>query len=426
MTRRDVHVPAIPRKALSVVGVRRAGKTSLLWQCLDDRLRAGRPRESLVLLGLEDDRLVGIDAADLDWVIEEYFRRYPDFRTRGAVTLCLDEIQVVPGWERLVRRLVDTEHIELLVSGSSAKLASREVATSLRGRAMEVLVHPFSFREALRHRGREPAVGWHELDAPARSTLDHGLREYLVTGGFPEAQDASERDRVSLLRAYVDVVVLRDVVERHAVSNPLALRWLQRQLLSTPAGLFSVGKLFGAMKSQGIAVGKDTLHAYLSHLEDAFLVRTVWMHTASERQRMVNPRKVYPVDPGLIGAYERTGRAQVGHALEATVFLELERRGAAAGYVLTEEGWEVDFYAIVPGGPPQLVQVCADLGDPETLDREVRALESAGSVYPEARRQLVTLDASPPHIAMPRGIEWWPASRWLLGEAEDRPMRATR
>ena len=97
------------------------------------------------------------------------------------------------------------------------------------------------------------------------------------------------RDRASLLRSYVDVAILRDVIERHGVSNPAALRWLQRHLLGNPAGTFSVQKFFDALKSQGLPVGKNTLHDYLAHLEDAFLVRTVSLHTASERQRVVNP-----------------------------------------------------------------------------------------------------------------------------------------
>ncbi|HYW30463.1 MAG TPA: ATP-binding protein [Gemmatimonas sp.] len=416
LTRRDVRVPSVPGKAVAVIGMRRAGKTSFLWQCLADRVAAGRARESLLLVGLEDDRLAGIDASDLDWLVEEYFRRHPELRggAAGGVTLCLDEIQMVPGWERFARRLIDTERIELLLSGSSAKLLSREVATSLRGRAVEALVHPFGFREALRHADADPGTRT-EFNAAERSALDAALRVYLETGGFPEAQGLAARDRVPLLRGYVDVVVLRDVIERHAVSNPVALRWLQRQLLSTPAGAFSVQKLFNTMRSQGLTIGKDTLHEYLGHLEDAFLVRTVWMHSASERQRMVNPRKVYPVDPGLIAVYERSGRAQTGHALETAVLLELERRGAEIAYVRTADGYEVDFVATTPGGRPHLVQVCAESHDPATLERETRALVDARKEHPGADALLLTLDAQPPSTGTPKGVRWMPASEWLLG-----------
>jgi len=112
-------------------------------------------------------------------------------------------------------------------------------------------------------------------------------------------------------------------------------------------------------------------------VEDAFLIRTLSLHTSSERQRMVNPRKAYPVDPGLIPIYERSDRPNWGHALETAVFLELERRGYEMGYVRTPQGFEVDFLAKSPGEPPLLVQVCADVQDPQTYDREVRALPAA-------------------------------------------------
>ena len=163
---------------------------------------------------------------------------------------------------------------------------------------MEVLVHPFSFGEALRHTGDDP---------PARETIDHRLRRYLVEGGFPEAQGVEPQDRVALLTGYVDIVVLRDVIERHEVTNPLALRWMQRQLLANPGGRFSVQKQYDTLRSQGVRVGKDTLHAYLGYLEDAFLVRTVSLHSPSERRRMVHARKAYPVDPGLIELFATSG-----------------------------------------------------------------------------------------------------------------------
>jgi len=414
LTRREARLPALPGKALAVIGVRRSGKTSFLWQCLQDRLAAGIPREALLLLGLEDDRLAGMGIQELDWVMEEYFRMHPQLRDSGTVSFFLDEIQNVPGWEGFVRRIVDTERVEVFLSGSSAKLLSREVATSMRGRALEVLIHPFSFLEALRHAGALPDVSWNRLPKAGRSELDHRLREYLVEGGFPEAQGAEERDRSALLRSYVDVVVLRDVIERHDVSNPLALRWMQRHLLASPAGMFSVQKFYDALRSQGIPVSKNTLHAYLAHLEDTFLIRTVSLHTASERRRMVNPRKAYPVDPGLISLYERTGRSNLGHALETVVFLELERRGYEASYVRTSAGWEVDFLTTAPGRPPQLVQVCLDLEKAETREREVRALLRAAEEHPRATLLLLTMDSTPPRTDLPSPVEWRPAAQWLL------------
>ncbi|OGK77580.1 MAG: ATPase [Candidatus Rokubacteria bacterium GWC2_70_16] len=415
LTRRDVRLPEVPGKALAVVGVRRSGKTTFLWQCLADRLQAGTPREALLLLSLEDDRLAGLSAADLAWLVEEYFRSQPGIRDARTATFFLDEIQSVLGWETFARRLVDTERVSLFLSGSSARLLSREVATSMRGRALEVLVHPFSFREALRHLREEPDAPWNRLPKARRSALDGRLRRYLAHGGFPETLGVEERDRAALLRSYVDVVVLRDVIERHAVSNPLALRWMQRHLLANPAGLFSVQKCYDALRSQGIPASKDSLHAYLGYLEDAFLVRTVSIHTASERQRMVNPRKAYPVDPGLIPLYERAGRSNLGHALETAVFLELERRGYEAAYVRTREGFQADFLATAPGLPAMLLQVCQDVHESSTWEREVRGLAGAAVEYRKAVPLLLTLDAMPPRPPLPRPLRWLPAVAWFLG-----------
>jgi predicted AAA+ superfamily ATPase len=255
-TRRDVYVPAIKGKALAVIGMRRSGKTTFLWQCLADRLAAGTPRDALLYFNFEDERLAEMTTQDLQLVVEEYYSLHPERRDAQRVTLFLDEIQSVPGWEAFVRRLLDTEKVELFLSGSSARLLSREVATSMRGRAMEVLVHPFSLREALRHRGVEPQKPWDDLPKAARSTLDKHFRAYLTEGGFPESQGVPARDRASLLRTYVDVAILRDVIERHSVSNPAALRWLQRHLLGNPAAPFSVQKFFDALKSQGLPVGR--------------------------------------------------------------------------------------------------------------------------------------------------------------------------
>lgn len=416
LTRRDVRLPRVPGKALAVIGMRRSGKTSFLWQTLADRLQTGVPRETLLYFNFEDERLVGLTASDLHVVVEEYFRLHPEWRDQRQVSFFFDEIQVVPGWETFARRLLDTEKIELFLSGSSARLLSREVATSMRGRALEVLVHPFSFREALRHQGAEPIKHWSSLPKASRSDLEKRLRDYLVNGGFPEAQGLDARDRASLLRSYVDVAILRDVVERHAISNPIALRWMQRHLLGNAAAAFSAQKFFDALKSQGIAIAKDTVHAYLAHLEDAFLVRTISLHTASERQRMVNPRKAYPVDPGLIPIYERSGRAHTGHALETAVLVELERRGGEIGYLKTASGYEVDFFVRTPDGGEHLVQVCTDLADPAVQDRELRALAEATAEHPRAKPLIVTLESPPPALKLPARTRWQHAAAWLLGE----------
>jgi predicted AAA+ superfamily ATPase len=285
----------------------------------------------------------------------------------------------------------------------------------MRGRAMEVLIHPFSFREVLRHVGEEPAGPGSAWPKALRTAIDGRLRDYLTVGGFPEAQGVPLRDRRDLLRTYVDVAILRDVIERHSVSNPIPLRWLQRHLLASPAAPFSIQKFYDALRSQGISVGKDTLHTFLDYLEDTFLVRIVSQHSASERKRRVNPRKAYPVDSGLIPVYEQAGRANLGHALETAVLIELERRGYEVSYVRTRDGFEVDFLAQSPESEWTLLQICSDLSNSATREREVSALLSARAEYSHATPVLITLDAIPPQPALPAPLQWQSAAVWLLG-----------
>lgn len=412
-TRRDVRLPHIPGKAFAVVGMRRVGKTTFLWQVISDRLQQGAPRESLLYFNFEDERLAGMTASDLQLILEEYYALYPQFRDRHRVLFLFDEIQNVPGWERFVRRLLDTEQVEVFITGSSAALLSREVATSMRGRAVEVPIFPFSFREFLRHRGREPEAPVKRLPKAERSMLQHSLLEYLQVGGFPEVQELEPRDRYELLKTYVDVVLLRDVIERHSVSNVHALRWLVRHLLGAPAGPFSVHRFHRDLKSQGISVGKDTLHEFLSYLEDAFLIRIVWLDAASERKRMVNPRKIYLVDPGFIPVFARFGVSSLGPALETVVLLELERRGAEVRYVRTPHGFEVDFLARYYDGREELIQVAAEVRDPETREREIRALLDAAELYPQASLHLITLEPETT-TEIPANIRLHPAFTWLL------------
>ena len=421
LTRRDALLPAVAGKAHAVIGMRRSGKTCLLKQLLAAIRGSGAP-ERAIYLSFDDDRLAGSDASQLDALLEEYFLRHPEFRHRGRVAWFLDEIQLVDGWDRFVRRVLDTEALDIVVSGSSARMLSREIHSSLRGRALPTVITPFSFREALRHRGEEPTERVDRLPPATRSAVEKRLREYLVAGGFPEAQGVGKRPmdratRLSLLQGYVDTVLFRDVIERHAVSQVAALRWIIRYALRNPCGSFSAHRLHTDLRSQGYNIAKDTVHALLDHLTDAFVIAAVPVATESERRRNTNPRKLYPADPGLIDAFDTSGRPNTGHALETAVFNELSRRGAAVSYVKTSEGFEVDFLAHYPDGRQELLQVCADAADTATWQRETRALDAARDDHPRAERTIVVLDTiSARSLSHPK-TRVLPAHHWLLAES---------
>jgi len=187
--------------------------------------------------------------------------------------------------------------------------------------------------------------------------------------------------------------------------------------IGSAAGLFSVHRFFNDQKSQGVAVSKDALHAMLAQLEDAFLIRLVPLRTASERQRQSNPRKAYPVDSGLITAFDRSGKANAGHALETAVLVELERRRCERACVRTREGFEVDFLATPLTGRPVLIQVCADVSAADTRAREFRSLVAAMVEHKRLSALLLTKDSTGISVAQseaPKGVTIRPAWEGLL------------
>ncbi len=174
VTPRSLSLPSLPGKADVVIGMRRSGKTWFLYQQIEDRLAQGIDRSRLLYLNFEDERLLPLATSDLSSIPEAFYRRFPAGREQPC-WFFFDEIQNVPGWESFVRRLLDTERISLVLTGSSARLLSREIATSLRGRSLATEILPFSFAESLRHEGLEPPASW-PPGAKARSLLEHRLR----------------------------------------------------------------------------------------------------------------------------------------------------------------------------------------------------------------------------------------------------------
>ena len=240
--RRVYGLTRFPGKATAVVGMRRAGKTTFLHQLRQEFMTMGAALSRAPYVSFEDERLTGLEARHLDLLLDEYQRHSTAEPGAPPVMWCFDEIQLVPGWERFVRRLLDTEAVQVFVTGASAALLSREIATALRGRAWQVLMHPFGFDETLRHQGMEIPERTDVMPRGERMRLEQEFAAWLVAGGFPEAQGLDTAPRHQLLRDYVDVAVLRDVVERHGVGNVTGLRWLVRQLLGNAGGSFSVEK----------------------------------------------------------------------------------------------------------------------------------------------------------------------------------------
>ncbi len=417
-TPRETSTAPLEGKSRAIIGMRRAGKTTFLYQCLAARLAEGVPRNRLVYFNFEDERLGEMDAVDLGMILDEYYRSHPEFRRTHRVTWCLDEIQVIPGWERFIRRVMDTENVEILLSGSSAKMLSREVATTMRGRSLETVITPFSFREFAKARGLSPRDS-SLLASRERSSWLACFDQYLEIGGFPEAgKESLKNQRVNLLQGYVDTVLFRDVAERHGITNLVALRAFVRQLLRQPASPLSVSKVYADFRSRGISLTKETLLSMLAHLEDAFLVFTLPVASHSERRQQVNPRKLYLADHALAAAYNPRKNSDRGHYLENIVACELLRRSMSVAYVKTVQGYEVDFLVTESSGDTQLIQVAADVENESTFEREIRSLVGASKEFPEAKKILLVEDAPPRGFRFTEGVEVMPIWQWLLRSTE--------
>lgn len=415
LTPREAGLPEVGGKAHAIIGMRRAGKTFFVFQQLQRRLKSGVSRDRLVYFNFEDERLDRMRAQHLGLLIEAYYRVYPDYRHKSRVTFGLDEIQRVPGWESFIRRVLDEENAEILLTGSSAKLLSREISTAMRGRAVETTITPFSFREfVIHHGGRVPKPG-KLLSAASSTKLLHAFDQYVNTGGFPEVQALSDRDWLQVLQRYVDVVLFRDIIERHNLTNVVALRALVRQLLRSGGTSLSINKLYNDFKSQGVRVSKESLMEYTQHLKDAFLIHPLEVHSHSVRRTQVNPRKIYVADHSLVKAFHPIPQNDIGHLLENIVACDLLRRARSVHYYKTKSGREVDFIAFDYSGDEHLIQVAASISNSDTLNRELRALNDAAVERPDAALLLLTMnDTQSLTSADGRKIQIMPIWQWLL------------
>jgi hypothetical protein len=412
-------LPDASNMARVIIGMRRSGKTYLMFQEMQRLLDTGVDKTRLLHVNFEDDRLQPLGPDVLDRTLETFYRLHPTARSQGAY-LFLDEIQVVDGWSRFARRVLDTESARLYVTGSSAKMLSTEVATEFRGRGYTVELLPLSFAEALLYAGTElPTV---KPGARQRSGLEAAFTAYLRVGGFPDVQGLVEAERIQTLQDYVQLVLLRDIIDRHEVRNVHAVRSFALALLQASGCLTSVNKLANDLKSRGIAVGRDTLYSLLDYFTDAFLLFTIPVFNRSLRVREANPKKAYAIDPGLAFAVAPAGVSNLGSRLENAVYLELRRRvhGTREGvisYYSTQTDKEVDFIVGDPevGQATRLIQVCADMSVAGTREREVTAVVEAMRETGLRESTIVTMHHAEDLTVDNGVIHVVPAWAWMLG-----------
>jgi predicted AAA+ superfamily ATPase len=374
IVKRPYKIPLIKGKASAVIGVRRSGKTYLLYQTIQELFQRGIESDQIIYINLEDDRLKLNDRSDLANLLDGFYSLYPKNHKRTTY-IFLDEIQSAPEWEKVVRRYIDTKDTHIILTGSSAKLLSAEIATSLRGRAIPIEMWPFNFQEYINSNDPEISLDNFSLEAiDLKMTL---LKKFLRVGGFPELRHLSEVESLPIRQEYLNTIVIRDLIERYEIKNNALLKYFVKTLMRNIGRSFSVHKFLQDVQSQGFRTSKDSIYKYIAHIEDAFVAFSIPLFSESVRKQQSNPRKIYSIDSGLSCATHFGVRDELGRIFENLIYLDLRRAGYEVNYYLTKSRREVDFIATKATEKPILYQVCFDTSDETTRKREETALKEA-------------------------------------------------
>ncbi len=382
---RDVKVPLDTGKIITIMGVKRCGKTSLLLDTVN-RLAESMDKTLIVFINFEDERL-DLATDELDLIIQAYRELYPRQRLEDS-RLFFDEIQNVDGWERFVRRVYDTVTRNIVLTGSNSRLLGSEIATSLRGRTLGMEVFPLSFSEYLRFQGLEADVH----SSRHLALLRNAQAEFLNRGGFPETLLIDHKHRTRLLQEYFNVLLYRDIVERYKVQNVVALKYFLKRLVSSTTKQLSIHKIYNELKSANIRVGKNTLYDFLDYAETVYLAQVLFRYDRSLVARELGEKKVYAIDTGLCDAVEYRFSEDTGKALENAVYLELRRTGTTELFFYRNEALECDFLRVERGRVMEAIQVCYDLSSAETRRRELKGLMAACTRFGLNKGTIITGD----------------------------------
>ena len=402
---RDIRIPADSGKIISLIGVRRSGKTSILYNTIET-LRKRIDPGGIVYLNFEDDRLFPLELQNLNEIMESYYELHPEKRAE-KIYLFFDEIQNVENWEKFIRRIYDTLNVEIYITGSSSKLLRSEIATALRGRTITYEIFPFSFSEYLRFR----KIDVNMYSSKSLSYIANAFEDYIQFGGFAETIGALPDTRTRILKDYADLIIYKDIIERHGIKNHALMKHLIKYCFSNMATSASITKLYNDFKSQGFKLSKDTLFAYFSYLSDAFAVFSVPVFRNSVREELRNPKKIYAVDNGFKTIYDVSLSPDYGKLYENTAFLHLRRKSSEVYYFLQNQ--EVDFYCRTDN-QQIIANTSYDISSPKTRARELRGLVESLNFFNCTHGYLLTKDHEETLTIEGKKITILPLWKWLL------------
>ena len=387
---RDLDIERIPRKATVVIGVRRCGKTTLLDEYAQSLLASGIPKDRICRIDFSDDRLLGLRTEEPSIIADAYYEMYP--RNHGTkVYFFFDEIYYINKWELFINRLQTTELCEVNITGSSAKMLVQETSTELGGRKLGWELFCYSYREFLRSKGESEKNDFSTAFKDRQVKL---FGEYLKIGGFPEAgQFQSDRARNIFFLNTQNDIVYRDILLRHDVSKPEALKIMVVLIFGMMGQPMSISKLYQRLMGMRVDISRPLVSEYLDYIKETFVLYLVPIRSNNMAVRSTNDKKVYIADHALASSVVSGLTHDYGKRMENIVFLHLRRQMPEVFYYRTAAGHEVDF-AVGSAGEIRLIQVCMDLSDDETRKRELRSLDEAMRELDVKESSIVTLDQS--------------------------------
>lgn len=397
---RDLVIPET-KKIVTLVGSRRAGKTFYFYQVIKALLEK-MPKDRIIYLNFEDDRILPLDVKELDAILEAYYELYPHNKDK-EICMFFDELQNVPSWELYIRRIYDKEKVKLFITGSNSRLLGREIATSLRGRTLTFYIFPLSFKEYLKF--NDIKLNKNMFYSKERFNIKKLFKKYLALGGFPEIVLEKNNLEKEILTNYYEIMIYRDIVERFAVRNIMLLKSLLKFLLTNISAKFSINAYYTSLK-ETTAVGKETLFEYLSHLEEANIIFFAPLFDYSLKKQQANPKKVYCIDNGLRNSVSFRFSEDTGRLAENLAFIELKRRKKEV-YYWKNKG-EVDF--IVKNEDQSLTAINVSYAD-DIDKREINSLLECKEELNKIKELIIlTKDTEKEE----KGIHFIPLWKWLF------------
>ena len=408
---RDVSLPIDGNEIITIPGVRRCGKSTLMEIAINRLLANGVRKENILWIGFDDERIKYMTAEELDLVLQAYREMYPATELKD-VWMFFDELPLVKDWEYFVLRLFKGSCKHIFICGSNASTLSVEMKSALRGWPREIEVWPLSFREYLRFKGVD-ADSHLEQD---KARVQVAFNEYNRLGGMPEPTlmpVLSEKYRK--LQDYFDVMLLRDLVEHWQISKPQTVRYFLKRVMTTIASRLSVNAIYREIKASGRKVTKDDLYDWLAWAQSIYLVRKLDVYSRSVKSEISIPGKYYVIDNGLRSAVIPLQSDDDGKQLENTVYLELLRRKAHNEELsFFSESGECDFVVSEGDEVKRLIQVTWDMSDAETRKREFSGLLEAAKATGCRDLTIVTRDEEGEEIRDGLNVRIVPVCRFLL------------